>query len=281
MRGTTLRRGGATTLGDLRGLSLPGERTTLLRFALAVALAACFAGVVLLARDAGSGRAAVLPGGVRTGVIVVDMSGSVSGSKWERIATVMRGLVTANQGVGLVMFSYTAYELLPPNSPTSSLLQFERFFTPTSLYHGQPVFGVGPGGDFIGGTRISTGLLEGLHALRSGGLTHGSLLLLSDLNDSSTDTQALIAAAFTIKRAHVPVRIVPLGAAADNVRIFSSLFGSNVFIPPSAYQTTSTRQVQPVAASWPWTLMTVGAVLVALLTANELFNTRLRPEAAA
>ena len=160
------------------------ERTTLVRAALALALTAALGGAVLLARSAGSGRAAVLPVGAKTGVIVIDMSASVAGPKFERIANVIRGLSTADQGVGLVMFSDTAYELLPPNSPTSALLQFERFFTPLSIYHGTPEFGTTAWDTFSGGTRISSGLKTGLDALRRAHVTHGSLLLISDLNDA-------------------------------------------------------------------------------------------------
>ena len=60
------------------------------------------------------------------------------------LANVMRGPTAANQVAGLVMFSDTAYQLLPPFSPTSALLQFERFFGPQSIYHGQPLFAEGP-----------------------------------------------------------------------------------------------------------------------------------------
>ncbi len=281
MRGTTLKREGATTLGDLPGLSLAAERTTLVRGALAVGLAGALAGAVLLAGSAGSGRAAVLPVGAKTGVLVIDMSASVAGPKFERVADVMRSLSEANQSMGLVMFSDTAYELLPPNSPSSALLQFEPFFTPQTIQHGEPMFGQTAWADFSGGTRISSGLIMGLDALRRAHVAAGSLLLISDLNDASDDAGQLVTAAFTLKRAHIPVRILPVGAAPDGLRIFSSLFGSDAFISPSTFKSTSTSQAQPIAVAWPWALLAVGVALVALLAANELFNTRLRPEATA
>ena len=280
MRGTTLKRHGATTLGDLPGLKLPAERTTVVRTALLLALAAALAGAVLLARSAGSGRAAVLPQGIRTGVVVIDMSGSVTGPPFERVATVMRGLAAANQGMGLVMFSDTAYELLPPNSPASALLQFQRFFNPQRIVHGSPIFGLSPWDQFSGGTRISSGLRAGQEALRRAGVAHGSLLLISDLNDSSADEEPLVAEAQALKKAHMPLRIVPVFAAPDNTKIFASLFGWNSFVEPSAFRRTSTRHVEPIATSWPWALLAVGTVLVTLLAANERFNTRLRPEEA-
>lgn len=280
MRGTTLRRDGATRLGDLPGLKLPAERTTVVRCALVLALASALAGAVLLARSAGSGRAAVLPAGVKSGVIVLDMSASVAGDSRERIANVIHGLAAANQAMGLVMFSDTAYELLPPNSPVSALLSFERFFNPQSTVHGKPIFGQTPWGSFSGGTRISSGLLMGEHALHDAHVTHGSLLLISDLDDSSQDEEPLAAASFALKKAHVPVRIVPLFAAPKSVRIFTALFGPSAIIPASAFKTSSSREIQPIAVTWPWSLIAVGVVLALLLAANEQFNTRLRPEAA-
>jgi hypothetical protein len=121
----------------------------------------------------------------------------------------------------------------------------------------------------------------GLDALKHAHVTHGSLLLISDLNDAAEDSSQLIATAAELSAAHIPVRIVPVGAAPDNVQIFTRLFGANAFISPTAFRSSRKHQVEPVAASWPWALIAVGLVLVGLLVANELFNTRLRPEAAA
>jgi hypothetical protein len=281
MRGTTLKRRGATALADLPGLRAPAGRTTAVRIALVLALAASLGAAILLARSAGSGRAALLPQGVKTGVIVVDMSGSESGLPFERIATVLRSLAEANQAMGLVMFSDTAYELLPPNSPASSLLAFERFFNPQTVSNGAPIFEATPWAQFSAGTRISVGLRMGAQALQRAHVTHGSLLLISDLNDSSADEESLVAEAHALKKANIPVRIVPVLAAPADVHIFTTLFGLNSFVLPSAYRTTATEQVQPITSSWPWALITVGVILVGLLAANELFNTRLRPEGAA
>jgi len=280
MRGTTLKRRGATPLGDLPGILSPADRTTVVRAALLLGLAATLAGTILLARSAGSGRAALLPEGVKTGVVVIDMSGSVSGVPFERDATVLRALVSVNQAMGVVMFSDTAYELLPPNSPASALSELERFFEPQSVSHGALHFGATPWGQFSAGTRVSRGLRMGQIALRRAGVTHGSLLLISDLNDSSADEEPLVSEAFALRKAHIPVRIVPVKAAPPDVRIFASLFGWKSFVAPSAYRTTASRNVQPVSVSWPWALIGVGAILVLLLAMNERFNTRLTPESA-
>ena len=281
MRGTTFARRGATRLGDLPRLAGPAQRTTVVRVGLALALAATLAGAVLLARSAGSGRAAVLPVGAKTGVVVLDMSASVAGPTFERVAAVMRGLVTANQPVGLVMFSDVAYELLPPNSPPSALQQFLRFFVPARVQRGAPIFGQSPWSQFSGGTRISTGLIAGLQALRRAHLPHGSLILMSDLNDSQNDRDPLVAEADSLRRLGVPVRIVPLNATPQNIQIFGRLFGSGAFVEPQAFKRTGKQRVEPIAAASPWALLTVGLVLVGLLAANERFNSRLVPESAA
>jgi hypothetical protein len=281
VRGTTLARRGATRLGDLTQLAAPAQRTTAVRVGLALALAATLAGAVLISRTAGSGRADVLPVGAKTGVLVLDVSASVSGPPFERAGAVVRGLVRANQAMGLVMFSDVGYELLPPNSPPSSMQQFLRFFAPKSVHNGAPIFGQSPWSQFSGGTRISTGLIAGQAALRRAHVTDGSLVLLSDLNDSEDDRDALVTEAQALQRAHVPIRILPINASPQNVQIFIHLFGSGSFVGAKAFTKASQQKVEPIVASSPWALIAVGLVLIGLLAANERLNSRLVPEAAA
>lgn len=281
MRGTTFARRGATRLGDLPQLGQPARRTTLIRVGLALSLAATLAGAVLLARSAGSGRAAVLPEGANAGVIVLDVSASVAGPPFERVGAVMRSLVAANQAMGLVMVSDVAYELLPPDSPPSALQQFVRFFVPQRVTKEAPIFGQSPWNEFSGGTRIAAGLAAGLNALRRAGATRGSLVLMSDLNDSQSDRDQLVGVAQALRRAHVAVRIVPINASPQNVQLFAGLFGPSALVGPQAFSKPSQLRTQPVAASSPWALLVVGLVLVGLLGANERLNSRLVPESSA
>ena len=138
MRLPSIHRRGATPLADLGPVERPAGRTSLLRLALAAALAGTLAVAVLEARSAGSGRAAVLPEGATTGVVALDMSASIAGPVYARVATTLKGIVAANQAIGLVMFSDTAYELLPPNSPPTALSQFIPFFVPTDVFAREP-----------------------------------------------------------------------------------------------------------------------------------------------
>ena len=271
----TVHRDDGVTLADLPGLEPQGRRTSVVRILLVLALAGTFAVLFLTAHSAGSGRAAVFPEGANTGVIALDMSASISGPTYARVATTLRGIVNANQSIGLVMFSDTAYELLPPNSPPGALLQFIPFFTPLRFYGSTPVFGQSPWDTFMGGTRIAKGLEMARAALKRGNVAHGSILLVSDLDDANSDQGLLDDEALRLRNEHIPVRIVPLFASAPDTRFFAALFGEDAFVDPSVFTHTAKRHAASIAAPNPWGLLLLGALLVLLLSGNERWNARL------
>ena len=94
---STFRRRDPVQLADFRKLRGPASRTSAVRIVLAVALAATLAALVHVAGTAGSGRAAVFPSGTRAGVVALDMSASISGPVYARVASTLRGIVNANQ----------------------------------------------------------------------------------------------------------------------------------------------------------------------------------------
>jgi hypothetical protein len=275
MRIATLRRERAVPLADLPGLHFALQRTTLVRLLLAAALAGTFALLFATARSAGAGRAAVFPEGVHTGVVALDMSASISGPTYTRVATTLRGIANANQSVGLVMFSDTAYELLPPNSPPGALVQFIPYFIPVRYYGSTPVFSQSPWDTFMGGTRVATGLEMARLALERAGLRHGAILLVSDLDDSNSDQGLLDQEALKLREQHIPVRIVPLFAAEHDLNLFKALFGESSMVDPRVFTHTATRRAASVAAAQPWTLLLLGGALVLLLAGNERWNGRL------
>jgi len=262
-------------LADLPGLHLPAQRTSLVRVFLAAALAGTFALLFVTAHSAGAGRAAVFPQGVDTGVVALDMSASISGPTYSRVATTLRGIVNANQSVGLVMFSDTAYELLPPNSPPGALVQFIPYFVPVRYFGSTPVFSQSPWDTFMGGTRVATGLEMARVALERAGLRHGAILLVSDLDDSNSDQGLLDQEALKLREQHIPVRIVPLFAAEHDLNLFKALFGESSIVNPRVFTHTATRRAASVAATQPWTLLLLGGALVLLLAGNERWNGRL------
>jgi hypothetical protein len=271
----TVHRGSAVVLADRFRLRGPRLRSDAVRILLAFALLGTLTVLFLSARHAGAGRAAVFPQGTDTGVIALDMSASISGPTYARVATTLRGIAAANQSVGLVMFSDTAYELLPPNSPPAALTAFVPFFVPLRYYGSTPVFGQAPWDMFMGGTRIAPGLVMAAQALRRADVEHGAILLVSDLDDSSADYPLLDQEAVELRRQHIPLRIVPLFATQQNKALFGQLFGDGAFVDPRAFTHTARRQTQPIAAPPPWTLLGLGLVLVLLLAANERWNARL------
>jgi hypothetical protein len=275
MRIATLRREGAVPLADLPGLRRPLQRTSFLRVLLAAALAGTFALLFVTAHSAGAGRAAVFPEGVDTGVVALDMSASISGPTYSRVATTLRGIANANQSVGLVMFSDSAYELLPPNSPPGALVQFIPYFVPVRYFGSTPVFSQSPWDTFMGGTRVATGLEMARVALERARVRHGAILLVSDLDDSNSDQGLLDQEALKLREQHIPVRIVPLFAAEHDLNLFKALFGESSIVDPRVFTHTATRRAASVAATQPWTLLLLGGALVLLLAGNERWNGRL------
>lgn len=271
----SLRRRGPVQLAEFAELRSAALRTSAVRVVLAIALAGTLAALVFAAGSAGSGRAAVFPEGTNTGIVALDMSASISGPVYARVAATLRGIVDANQSIGLVMFSDTAYSLLPPNSPPGALLQFIPYFTPVRYYGATPVFAQSPWDNFSGGTRVAAGLTEARQALERARVRHGAILIVSDLDDASADQPALAAEALRLRRAHIAVRIVPLFADPRNRRYFAAIFGDKVFVDPSVFTHTAKRHAQSIAAAQPWALLLLGAALVLLLAGNERWNGRL------
>jgi hypothetical protein len=275
LRLPTAHRRNAVPLIDLPQLRFAERRTAVGRVALAAAAAGTLAVLFVVAHGAGAGRAAVFPEGVKTGVVVLDMSASIAGPTYARVATTLRGIVDANQSIGLVMFSDTAYELLPPNSPPGALREFIPYFVPLRYYGGTPVFGQTPWDRFMGGTRVAAGLWMGRVALRRAHVKHGAILLVSDLDDSNADQGALEQQALQLRQAHIPVRIVPLFPTTDDLHRFTALFGTSSLVDPRVFTHTAKRRATSVTAPQPWELLLLGALLVLLVAGNERWNGRL------
>ncbi|MGZ4334344.1 MAG: vWA domain-containing protein [Gaiellaceae bacterium] len=271
----SLHRRDPVQLAELPVLRAAALRTSTVRMLLALALVGTLGALVHVAGSAGSGRAAVFPQGTSTGVVALDMSASISGPVYARVATTLRGIVDANQSIGLVMFSDTAYSLLPPNSPPGALLQFIPYFTPVRYYGATPVFAQSPWENFSGGTRVAAGLIEARRALARAHVAHGAILIVSDLDDSTADQPALAAEALRLRQQHIAVRIVPLFAETQNLRYFAAVFGDNAFVDPNVFTHTAKRHAQTVAAAQPWALLALGVLLMLLLAGNERWNGRL------
>src|SRR5919106_822497 len=105
--------------GRLRRIA---QRTTVLRLALGLALVLALAFSFLVARQQEVRQAPLVPAGT-TGMLVLDLSASVYEGALD--VTIAK-LVDTDERTGLVVFSDSAYELLPPGSPSRELQSLLR-----------------------------------------------------------------------------------------------------------------------------------------------------------
>ena len=69
----------------------------------------------------------VVPKGTN-GIVVLDLSASISTETYSRIGATLTDLVATRGRYGLVIFSDVAYEALPPGTPADALRPLIRYF---------------------------------------------------------------------------------------------------------------------------------------------------------
>jgi hypothetical protein len=269
------RRAGTIPFADLSGLRDATRRTTLLRALLAAALLGLALVGLLAALRLEPREETLLPEG-SDGIVVLDLSASISSDTYARIGATLDRLARSDGRFGLVVFSDVAYEALPPATPARELAAFERYFVvPRQRQPGfLPQLPESPWGEsFSAGTRISTGLQLAFDRIRADRLDRPAVLLVSDLDDDTGDLESLTAVALAMKRAGVTVRVVGHNPAPEDERFVGRLLpgGSadltRATLPGEAG--TSTR------ASVPGWLVAAALTLAAALAVNELAGRRL------
>jgi hypothetical protein len=273
---------------DLGFLRSPIARTRAVRLLLALLLAASFLTAFLISRGLRVRESGFLPGG-SSAVIVVDMSASVGVIANRRIATVFENAVNADQPTGLILFSDTAYELVPPQVPGDALRPMLRFFEPRRLsaaerrkiiarngYPPQADFIRNPWqGDFRGGTRISAGLRMARRMLRREHIHDGSVLLVSDLAYAAADETDVTRELLDYKQSGMRLRIVPLFPSQEDRALFARTMGSRVFVSWKELRAGRAAPKVHQAALLPIALIAIGIAGILLLAFNELRCVRL------
>ena len=197
-------------------------------------------GLLVFAAVSATTRSVQLPSArseSRSGVIVLDMSRSISPSRMTEIRTLLDHFAVPSRRVGLVFFSDTAYELLPPGSPGTELRPFIRYFTPypKGPHSKKLVLPSTPWDEsFRGGTQISTGLEAARQAMLRHGTRGEPILLASDLNTYSNDLPNVTREILTLRKEQIPLRIVPLEPTIANRDLFMRLAGASAFLPVSS-----------------------------------------------
>jgi hypothetical protein len=288
--GETLSRPGrrGIPLADIRALRGTARRTRLLQLGLAAVLLGTLVLAIGVVRGAPVQHSSFFPAG-GSGIVVIDFSTSIGGPAYQRITNVLRPVIESNQPIGVVYFSDVAYLALPPGTPGRELRPFLRFLrTP-------PPLGAFPteaqrqraerrlrtsvenpwSAAFRGGTRISTGLELARQVVERDGID-GTVLLLSDLDDSLFDLELLGDTLARFRRDGIDLRVVPLFPSPDDRKFFLQTLGPQAFVS-HAELLRNARSVErrSLQAAFPLEVVLLVAGLLVLVALNEVACRRL------
>jgi hypothetical protein len=265
----------AIELADFPTLTRAARRTRLVgvvvvALALGLAAAAFFA-----APSRPATPVALLPHGAQ-GIVVVDVSASISWDTYAGIAATLDRLRRGGGTAGLVFFSDTAYQALPPATPVGELQPFQRFFqvarpSEPGLLPQPPR---SPWTDsFSAGTRISAGLELALDVVRQERLRRPVVLLVSDLDDDAGDLESLTSVALAYRRLGIPIRVVGLNPSVEDARFVGRLLPQGGRVVDAALP--APRQAEP-SAGLPRALMLIAAAFACVLALHLFLTERLR-----
>lgn len=260
-------------LADLPRLARERRRTWIVRVALGLALVALAAATALDAEHQ-VGRTTLFLPGDSTGIVVLDLSASISSDTYQRIGETLRELAATNSRYGLVVFSDVAYQALPPNTPSRELLPYARYFTLPPAEGGfLPQFPLNPWTNaFSGGTRIAAGLGLALRVIQQRSLARPGVILISDLDDDPGDLKSLASVSLAYRQLDIPVRIVALNAEPQDAQLFGKLLARVAAVQPGRLPGERARTTGPSVPLW---LAVLTIATAALLAVNELWSARL------
>jgi hypothetical protein len=274
-------------LADTGALAGAFRRTALVRALLALGLLALAGGSFLIARGLQAPPSSYFASGAG-GIVVADLSSSIDPAKYRRMSRVFKSIADTNQPTGFVVFSDTAYEQLPPGTRGEELRPVVRFFVPRQRRGEEDGrfgrFGGGGfsyptnpwSGSFRGGTRISTGLTVAREMIERDGIKGGTVLVLSDLDNSPFDNPRLAKEVDLFERAKITLRVVPLFPSDEDRALFLRLLGPQAFVANrELLNNASLRERRTLAGSFPLGLVAAGGALLLLLAANEHLTGRL------
>jgi hypothetical protein len=262
--------------GLLRGAI---ARTALVRLGLLAALVLLAGVAVWRAAGLETRTIAFLPNSATT-IVVLDQSRSVYLTDYKAIAAILTRVVQGDPSVGLVAFSDTAYEMLPPGSHGSDLKELLRFYRPTaggSNVDPASNFPASPWDNvFSGGTKISAGLELARQMVDRDHIKRATILLVSDLETAGEDRPAFAEALIRIRNdPRLTLRIAPLYAIPEERAFVARFVPRDAFVKPA--QINGHGPAEPrrkLLAHTPWALIVAGALLLLALAANEFLCSR-------
>lgn len=262
-------------LADARDLLGAWRRTRIVRLVLALLLVSLVLLTALLATRPAGHPMRFLPR-ASNGIIVLDLSASISSDTFNRIGETLDELAATNGRYGLVVFSDVAYEALPPGTPSASLLPYARYFkVPDQTTPGlAPAFPVNPWtSSFSAGTRISAGLGLAFQLIRRERLSRPGVILISDLDDDPGDLENVASSILAFRHVGYDLRIVALNPSPNDRARYRTLLDNATKITDAHLPGDRTAAS---SAPFPDALAVLAAAIALLLGANELYSARLR-----
>ena len=256
---------------DVAGLYGVIRRTGVIRLLLAGGALALVLVAAASARDPQASESPLVPPD-RIGVVVLDLSLSITDDDYATIRRTLRRLVAEDASIGLAVFSDAPYELLPPGTPSAELAPILRLLVAPRLGPVQNPWTQ----TFRAGTRISTALELAKSMLERDQVDAGSILLVSDLETAPDDVPALARTIANLKQADIRLRVVPLAPSSDALSLFQGLLEKDAV---ATFTSQAPEQVEPEAASTgvstPVRFLVLGALVFLLLAAHERFSGRI------
>jgi hypothetical protein len=275
-------------LADVAELRRQIVRTRAVRLALGAAIALVSALALQQALALRPAESQVLPPSGR-GIVVMDVSSSITADTYRQIIATIDELTASGRRFGLVLFSDSAYEAFPPGTRATEMAAMRRFFRPLlpgeardqtgRLRIGELMFPANPWSvSYSGGTQISSGLLLARAVMERDDLDDASILLVSDLSTDQFDVATLGSTLAGLIEDKVPLRVVALSPSPTDKLFFQELLRGHAAVvdAPKAAKEELSRPPKRREPAFPIGLVAAAAALFALLTANELWNGRLR-----
>jgi hypothetical protein len=270
--------GQSVPLADAPRIWSASRRTAILRVLLAVVLLGLLVSLLVSSLRLKTRPTSYFAEG-GGGLAVIDFSKSIDPRSFARMATILRTLADSDQRLGLVAFSDDAYMMLPPGTRGDEVRPMLRFFSGkefTTLATAVTPWSAA----FLGGTQIANGLKAARLEFEREHVKNGSVLLISDLDDSSTDIPALTQELTTYRKEGLRLRIAPLFPTPENLAFFTSLAGpSSVLGSRELLDNSKVAEHQSVVGSFPKWLFFGGALVLLGVGLNERLTRRLEWEA--
>lgn len=252
---------------DTGALRRPRWRARILQVLFTVLAIALLAAAAANARNLDTRDPGLLPRGT-TGVVVIDLSLSITDADYTLVRRVLKDLAADDARIGLVIFSDIAYELLPPGTPSSELQPVLRLLESRGEPQPNPWTQ-----SFRAGTRISSALELAAEMLERDAIESPSILLVSDLETAPDDVPSLARTIAGVRARSIPLRVSGLGASSDARKLFGGLLEEGALTVIA--DTGATGRRPGAVGRLPTELLVLAALLFAALAVHERFTARL------